>query len=81
MVILLIIIIIIIIFIIITNIIVITYFFFMSQVKDQQSHSLHLSLAYFIFATTIFRLIVFKFYDFVILLWNHRVKSMKNVAK
>ena len=54
-------IIIIIIIIIITNI-------FMSQVKDQQSHSLHLSLAYFIFATTIFRLIVFKFYDFVILL-------------
>ena len=53
--------IIIIIIIIITNI-------FMSQVKDQQSHSLHLSLAYFIFATTIFRLIVFKFYDFVILL-------------
>ena len=57
----LLIIIIIIIIIIITNI-------FMSQVKDQQSHSLHLSLAYFIFATTIFRLIVFKFYDFVILL-------------
>ena len=42
--------------------------FFMPQVKDQQSHSLYLILAYFIFVTTIFRLIVFKFYDFVILL-------------
>ena len=43
-------------------------FFFMPQVKDQQSHSLHLILAFFIFVTTIFRLIVFKFYDFVFLL-------------
>ena len=43
-------------------------FSFIAQVKDQQSHSLHLILAYFIFVTTIFRLIVFKFYDFVILL-------------
>ena len=47
------------------------FFFFMPQAKDQQSHSLHLILAYFIFVTTIFRLIVFKFYDFVILLQNH----------
>ena len=43
-------------------------FFFMPQVKDQQSYSLHLILAFFIFVTTIFRLIVFKFYDFVFLL-------------
>ena len=43
-------------------------FFFMPQVKDQQSHSLHLILASFIFVTTIFRLIVFEFYDFVFLL-------------
>ena len=43
-------------------------FFFMQQVKDQQSHSLHLILANFIFVTTIFRLTVFKLYDFVILL-------------
>ena len=43
-------------------------FIFMPQVKDQQSHSLHLISAYFIFVTTIFRLIVFKFYNFVILL-------------
>ena len=28
--------------------------FFMPQVKDQQSYSLHLILAYFIFVTTIF---------------------------
>ena len=42
------------------------FFFFMPQVKDQQSYFLHLILAYFIFVTTIFRLIVFKFYDFVI---------------
>ena len=42
--------------------------FFMAQVKDQQSHSLHLILAYLIFVSIIFRLIVFKFYDFVILL-------------
>ena len=28
--------------------------FFMLQVKDQQSHSLHLILAYLIFVTTIF---------------------------
>ena len=38
------------------------------QVKYQQSHSLYLILAYFIFVTTILRLIVFKFSDFVILL-------------
>ena len=57
------------------------FFFFMAQVKDQQSHSLHLILVYFIFVTAIFRLIVFKFYDFVVLLQNHCVKSMKNVAK
>ena len=44
------------------------FFLFMPQVKDQLSHSLHLILAYFIFMTTIFRLIVFKFCDFVILL-------------
>ena len=44
------------------------FVFFMPQAKDQQSHSLYLILAYFIFVTTIFRLIVFKFYDFVILL-------------
>ena len=37
--------------------------FFMSQVIDQQSHYLHLIMVYFIFVTTIFRLIVFKFYD------------------
>ena len=43
-------------------------FFFMPQVKDQQSHSLHLILASFIFVTTIFRLIIFEFYDFVFLL-------------
>ena len=41
------------------------------QAKDQQSHSMYLILAYFIFVTTIFRLFVFKFYDFVILLQNH----------
>ena len=44
------------------------FFFLMPQVKDQQSHSLHLILAYFIFVTTIFRLIAFKYYDFPILL-------------
>ena len=38
-------------------------FFFMPQVKNQQSHSLHLILAYFIFVTTIFRL----FLNFTIL--------------
>ena len=43
-------------------------FFLMSQVKVQQSHSLHLIWAYFIFVTTVFILIVFKFYDFVFLL-------------
>ena len=43
-------------------------FFFMPRVKDQQSHSLQLILAYFLFVTTIFRLIVCKFYDFVFLL-------------
>ena len=41
-----------------------TSLFFMPQVKDQQSHSLHLILVYFIFVTTIFRL----FLNFVILL-------------
>ena len=41
---------------------------FMPQAKNQQSHSLYLVLTYFIFVTTIFRFIVFKFYDFVILL-------------
>ena len=46
-------------------------FFFMPQAKHQQSHSLHLILAYFIFVTTIFRLIVFKVCDFVVLLYNH----------
>ena len=46
-------------------------FLFMPQVKDQQSHSLHLILAYFISVTTIFRLIVFKFYDFEFLLQNY----------
>ena len=53
------------------NVFIVLYpliFFFMPQVKDQQSHSLHLILAFFIFVTTIFRLIVFKFYDFVFLL-------------
>ena len=44
------------------------YLFFMPQVQDQQSHSLHIILTYFILVATIFRLIVFKFYDFVILL-------------
>ena len=43
-------------------------FFLMSQVKVPQSHSLHLLWAYFIFVTTMFKLIVFKFYDFVLLL-------------
>ena len=43
-------------------------FFYMLQVKDQESNSLYLILAYFIFVTSIFRLAVFKFYDFVILL-------------
>ena len=56
-------------------------FFFMPQVKDQQSYSLHLILVYFIFVTTIFRLTVFKFYNFVFLLYNDSVKPMKNVAK
>ena len=40
--------------------------FFTPQVKDQQSHSMYLLFAYVTFVTTIFRLIVFKFYDFVI---------------
>ena len=40
----------------------------MTQVKDQQSHSLYLILAYFIFVTSVFRMIVFKFYDFAFLL-------------
>ena len=46
-------------------------FFFMPQVKDQQSHSLHLTVTYFIFVITILRLTIFKFYDFVFLLQNH----------
>ena len=40
--------------------------FFIPQAKDQQSNSLLLILTYFIFVTTIFRLIVFKAYDFVL---------------
>ena len=31
----------------------------MPQVKNQQSHSLHLILAFFIFVTTIFRFCIF----------------------
>ena len=53
------------------NVLYTLIFFFMPQVKDQQSYSLHLILVYFIFLTTIFRLIVFKFYDFVFLIQNH----------
>ena len=37
-------------------------FFFMPQVKDQKSYSLHLILFYFVFMTSIFRLILFKIY-------------------
>ena len=43
------------------------FFFFMPEVKDQQSHALHLVLVYFTSVTNIFRLIVFKFSDFVAL--------------
>ena len=53
----------------------------MPHTKDQQSHSLHLILVYFIFVTTIFRLIVFKFYDFVILLLESLRKIHEKCAK
>ena len=41
-----------------------------AMVKDQYSPSLHLIMAYFIFVTTIFRLIIFKLYDFFLLFEN-----------
>ena len=40
-------------------------FFFMPYVKDQQLYSLYLIMTYSTFATTIFKLIVFIFYDFL----------------
>ena len=47
-------------------------FLLMPKGKDQQSHSMDLVLAYLIFATTIFRLHVFKFYD---LLFSLRISE------
>ena len=48
-------------------------FFFMPQVKDQQSTITFsaINFGHSIFVTTIFRLIVFRFHDFVVLLQNH----------
>ena len=54
----------------------------MPQVKNQQSHSLHLILAYFIFVTTIFRLFLnFTILYFYIFTFESLSKTMKNVAK